>query len=134
VIDHAEKKAGTSSKLALDRTRLAYERTMLSWVRTAIALITFGFSIHQFFPIARTGAAESKSLIGPHEFGLTMIIVGLLALLLSALEHRSAVAMLKAQYPVAEGYLDIPHSRAAILAALIGLLGLLALFSMVFHQ
>ena len=134
MIDHAEKETGASNRLALDRTRLAYERTMLSWVRTAIALITFGFSIHQFFRIARTGVPERNSLIGPHKFGLTMIIVGLLALLLSALEHRSAVAMLKAQYPVAEGYPDIPRSRAAVLAALIGLLGLLALFSTVFHE
>ena len=42
-------KADAASKLALDRTRLSYERTMLSWIRTAIALITFGFSVHQFF-------------------------------------------------------------------------------------
>jgi putative membrane protein len=91
------------SKLALDRTRLAYERTMLSWVRTAIALISFGFSIHQFFQIAR-GPPGEQAFIGPHELGMTMIIIGLLALLLAALEHRSAIDALRVQYPVTEGY------------------------------
>ena len=58
---------------------------MLAWVRTATTLITFGFSIQQFFRIARQVAAASKGLIGPDVFGLTMIIIGLLALLLAVL-------------------------------------------------
>jgi putative membrane protein len=127
-------KADVSSRLSLDRTRLSYERTMLSWVRTATALISFGFSIQQFFRIARAGVAESNRLIGPHEFGLLMIIVGLLALLLATLEHRSAIQALKVQYPVTEQYPDIPRSRARVLAALIALLGLLALASMMFRE
>jgi putative membrane protein len=123
-----------SSKLALERTVLSYERTMLSWVRTATALITFGFSIQQFFRIARAGTADGKGFVGPHEFGLTMIIIGLLALLLATLEHRSAILSLRARYPTAEQYPDIPRSRARVLAALIALLGLLALLSMLFRD
>jgi len=122
-------KADAASDLALDRTRLAYERTMLSWIRTAIALITFGFSVHQIFRLARAGAAEASGFIGPREFGMVMIVTGLLALLLAALEHRSAMRALKAQYPVAAGYPEIPRSRPAQLAALIAVLGLLALVS-----
>lgn len=117
------------SKLALNRTRLAYERTMLSWVRTAIALISFGFSIHEFFHVARAGEPRRQDVIGPHELGMTMIVIGLLALLLAALEHRSAIAALRMQYPVTEGYPEIPRSRATLLAALIAFLGLLALFA-----
>ena len=123
-------RADASTKLALDRTRLAHERTMLSWVRTATSLITFGFSIQQFFRIAHTGVAQSNRLISPHEVGLAMIVIGLLALLLAALEHRSAARELKAQYPVEAGFSDAPRSRAGVLAALIALLGLLALFEM----
>ena len=122
-------KADTASKLALDRTRLAYDRTMLSWIRTATALISFGFGIQQFFRIARPGALESKGWIGPHEFGLMMVAIGLLALLLAALEHRSAIRLLRAQYPVTEQYPDIHRSQASVLGGLIAILGLLALFS-----
>ena len=56
---------------------------MLSWVRTATALITFGFSIQQFFRIARAGTPDGKGLVGPHTFGLAMIVMGLLTLLLA---------------------------------------------------
>jgi uncharacterized membrane protein YidH (DUF202 family) len=55
---------------------------MLSWVRTATALISFGFSIQQFFRITRAGAPERDQIVGPDEFGFAMIVVGLLALLL----------------------------------------------------
>jgi putative membrane protein len=127
-------KADTSSKLALDRTRLAYERTMLAWVRTATSLISFGFSIQQFFRLARAGVPESNRLIGPYEFGLVMIVIGLVALLLATLEHRSAMQALKVQYPVTEQYPDIPRSRASVMAALIAVLGLLAPFSMIFRE
>jgi putative membrane protein len=133
--DHGESsiKPDAASKLALDRTRLSYDRTMLAWVRTAIALISFGFSIQQFFRIAKPGASEGKGLITPHEFGMAMIIIGLLALLLAALQHRSHLAALRAQYPVTEGY-KIQHSGAALLAALIAILGMLALLAAVMHE
>ena len=127
-------KADASTKLALDRTRLSHERTMLSWVRTATSLITFGFSIQQFFRITRAGVAQSNRLIGPHEFGLAMIVIGLLALLLATLEHRSAAQELKVQYPVEAGFSDAPPSPARMLAALIALLGLLALFEMLSRE
>jgi putative membrane protein len=116
------------SRLALDRTRLSYDRTMLSWVRTAIALISFDFSIQQFFRIARAGAPGGKPLIGPDEFGIVMILLGLLALLLATLQHRADIAALKTQYPTTAGYQELPRSQAARLAGLIALLGL-ALFS-----
>ena len=122
-----------STRLSFERTVLAFERTMLSWVRTATALISFGFSIQQFFRMARGGAAERSQVVGPDEFGLAMILIGLLALLLAALNHRSDIKALKLQYPEQDNYPAIPRSRAAILAALIAVLGMLALFSMLFR-
>jgi putative membrane protein len=135
VTDHVEMKAtgpDASSKLAIERTYLAYDRTMLAWVRTATTLITFGFSIQQFFRIARQGAAASKG--GPDVFGLTMIIIGLLALLLAVLDHRWAIQTLEAQYPITEQYPRFPRSRARLLAALIGLLGVLAVTTMLVRE
>jgi putative membrane protein len=125
-VEHRAAVPGAEIKLAVDRTRLANDRTMLSWVRTATALITFGFSVQQFFRIANNGNVERTGIIGPHEFGFSMIVVGLLALLLATLEHRSAVRVLKAQYPQA----NIRLSLAGVLAALVSILGLLALLSM----
>ena len=116
--------------LAAGRTRLAYDRTMPSWIRTATALITFGFSIHQFFQIANKEVVERTSFIGPYEFGMLMIVVGLLALLLATLEHRSAIHALQAEYPKTKPYGSIHRSLAVVLAALVSILGLLALFSM----
>jgi putative membrane protein len=126
--------ADASSRLALDRTRLAYERTMLSWVRTATALITFGFAIYNFHSIANASGQQSFRLLGPHGFGLSMGGIGLLALLMATLEHRSAIRDLRAQYPLEHHYPYMPRSRARVLAALIALLGLMAFFIMIFRQ
>lgn len=123
-----------STILSVDRTRLAYDRTMLSWIRTATALITFGFSIEQFFRLAQVKVGESKDLIGPQEFGLLMISIGLVGLLLATLQNRSAIQALAVQYPAKEGYSEIPRSRAVMLAALIAVLGLMALISMIVRQ
>jgi len=101
VVDHAEKSVSrpdASTDLAFDRTHFAYERTLLAWVRTA-TLITFGFAIQQFFRIARAGTPDGKVIIGTHGFGLTMISVGLLALHLATLQHRSDMLALQHQYP-----------------------------------
>ena len=132
--EQAEKGPDVSTVLSLDRTRLAYDRTMLSWIRTATSLITFGFSVEEFFRIAKTGIPESKDLFGPREFGLVMISVGLVALLLATLQNRSAIKALAAHYPAKEGYSEISRSRALMLAALIAVLGLLALLSMLVHH
>lgn len=119
-----------STDLAVDRTRRSYERTLLSWVRTATALITFGFSVQQFFRLARAGMPPSGGLIGPHAFGLSMITIGLVALILATLQHRWDMAALQARYPAKEPY----RSNATILAGLVGLLGVLGFLSMLFHD
>ena len=104
---------------------------MLAWVRTSTLLITFGFGIQQFFRATR--GPDYADLIGPRTFGLTMIIIGLLALLLAALQHRSAIEALKLSYPEREHYPAIRRSNAWLLGILIALLGLLALVSALFR-
>lgn len=120
-------RAGASNELALHRTLLAHERTMLAWIRTATSLISFGFSIQQFFRLSRVAESAPDRLIGPSEVGTAMTIFGLLALLLAALDQRAALRALSLQYPLSAGYPPIPRSRARILASLIALLGLFAL-------
>lgn len=123
-------RADGSSRLAFDRTRLAYERTMLSWVRTAASLITFGFSIQQFFRLTATDAGSRHGPQVPHLFGTAMVAVGLFALLVAAIEHRQAIEALRRDYPVSLGYPRIGRSHARVMASLIGLLGVLALILM----
>jgi inner membrane protein YidH len=120
-----------SAKLSLQNTVLSHERTMLAWVRTSTSLITFGFGIQQFFRTTR--GPDNPDLIGPRTFGLTMIIIGLLALILAALQHRSAIEALKLSYPEREHYPAIRRSSARLLSILIALLGLLAIVSALFR-
>jgi putative membrane protein len=124
-------RADASVTLSVDRTRLAYERTLMSWIRTATSLITFGFSIYKFFQIeSERSAATSTRLIGPREFAIMMIGIGLTSLLLAAIEHSRDLSALKAQYPQAK----FPRSTARFMAGLISLLGVSAIVAAVFRQ
>jgi putative membrane protein len=118
-----------SISLAVDRTQLAYDRTLLAWIRTATALITFGFTIYKFFQLelARIQSRPEQPL-GPTHFALLMIIIGLASLLFASLEHRRELQDLRARYPG-------PHrTLARVLAVLVSLLGIAALFAVVLRQ
>ena len=117
-----------STKLAFDRTWVAYERTMLAWVRTATSLITFGFSVYKFFQIVRAEGGPTNHLIGARQFGLLLVSIGLASLALATVEYRQNIRRLGAQY---EGR---PRSLAVIVAALISILGIVALSAMIFRQ
>lgn len=115
-----------STQLAFDRTRLAYDRTMLAWIRTATSLITFGFSVYKFFDIETRGSRSG--LVGPREFGIIMISIGLLSLLLATIQHRSDRTRLRIASP------DVPRSGAAAVAGLIAVLGIFALVLVLLRQ
>lgn len=107
--------------LAVERTRVAYDRTMMAWIRTAISLLTFGFGIYKFFEIGtgRTQAAAHR--IGPREFGLAMVSIGLISLMIAAFDNRRNISQL-------EAFAHIKHrSKATLLAVLIGFLCILAI-------
>ncbi len=117
------------TRLAVDRTRLAYERTLMAWVRTATSLISFGFTIYKFFQFELKDRPPSpEPLIGARGFALIMIATGLVALLLSTLEHRRSMRAMRAEFG------HVPASTAAIVAALISLLGILAFIAVVLHS
>lgn len=121
-------KLDVSTKLAFDRTRVAYERTMLAWVRTATSLITFGFSVYKFFQLQHVGGEHANYLVGPREFSLLLVSLGLASLLLAAVEHRLNMQGLRAQYA------DVPRSLAGVVAGLIAVLGIGALIVMILRQ
>jgi inner membrane protein YidH len=107
------------TRLAVDRTALAHERTLMAWVRTATSLISFGFTIYKFFQFELKGQPPSpERFIGPRGFALFMIGIGLVALLLSTLEHRRSMHAMRAEFG------NVPLSTAAVVAGLISLLGI----------
>lgn len=117
-----------STELAFERTRASYERTMMSWIRTSTSLITFGFSIYKFFQLEELGHARPDRLIGARGFAFLLVIIGLVTLVLATIEHRSNIRGLAALYSGRQ------RSLAVLLAALISVLGIVALLAMIFRQ
>ena len=130
----AEQTAGSapaldvSTRLAFDRTRAAYERTMMAWIRTATSLITFGFSIYKFFQIEAPAPGRQNRLIGPRGFAFMLVSIGLFSLTIATFEYRQNIRTLGAQYA------GKPRSLAVLVAALISILGILALVVIIFRQ
>ena len=117
-----------STILAFDRTRAAYERTMMAWIRTATSLITFGFTIYKFFQIEAPAGGQRNRLIGPRGFAFILVSIGLFSLILATLEHRQNIRTLGARYAGRQ------RSLAVLVAALISILGVLALVAIIFRQ
>lgn len=117
-----------ATQLAFERTRNSYETTMMSWIRTATSLITFGFSIYKFFQIEAPSERQRSYLIGPRGFALALVSIGLFSLLLATVENRQNIRALGAQYAGKQ------RSLSVVVAALISILGILALFAMIFRQ
>jgi putative membrane protein len=121
--------ASTADQLAVERTWLAHERTTMAWVRTATSLISFGFTIYKFFQLElRKPVSSTVPLVGPREFALIMIAIGLVALILANIQHYQAMARLRAMSG------ETPRSVAGIVAWLVGGLGVIALLAVFFHQ
>ncbi len=113
-----------ATRLAVERTRLAYERTLMAWVRTSASLITFGFTIYKFFEFERTGGTMQpvRGAFSPRTFALLMIAIGLMTLVMAAVQHRQSLAAMRAEYG------DAPAiSTAGLTAMLFTLLGVVAL-------
>jgi len=119
----------TGDKLAFERTRLAYERTMMAWIRTATALIAFGFGMYklfQFMPFA-TGMKPGEHVVNPSAFAFVLAFLGNLSLLLAAIQHRVSLQRMRAFG------LKVPYSAAAILGALLSLVGIAVLLIVLLH-
>jgi putative membrane protein len=117
-----------STALAFVRTRAAYERTMMAWIRTATSLITFGFSIYKFFQLEEYRKLEPDRLIGPRQFSLALVSIGLVSLLLATIEYRQNMRALRDEY--ADGH----RSLAVFVAALLSIVGIVAILLMIFRQ
>ena len=117
----------TATLLALERTRVAYERTMMAWVRTGTSLITFGFTVYKFFQLDEAIKLSGRMLVGPREFAIGLILVGLMSLLLGTVEHARDLRKLRHLHP------QMPGSLSRWVAIVMVLLGTVALAAVVMH-
>lgn len=121
--------ASISTRLAVMRTHQANERTLMAWVRTATSLITFGFTIYKFFEFqVERGVKVQKRLLGPREFAMIMIGIGVTALILATLQHGMNMRRMSAEYGKSS------FSVAILVASLISGLGALALMAVFFRE
>lgn len=81
------------STLALVRTTFSSERTVLSWIRTSASLYAFGFSVAKFTDFLDQQEREMST--GLDRLGLALILVGVLGLVLSLVEHMRRVRTMK---------------------------------------
>ncbi len=117
----------SSNELGLERTHLAYERTMMAWIRTSVSLISFGFSVYKFFDYLGEEQAVSSGVIGPRRFAMMTISAGIFALVAAVAQHWWAARMLhKAGVRL--------HSLASVVAALVAIVGVLALTAVILRQ
>ena len=66
----------------------------MAWVRLAVSMITFGFTIYKFSSSSCKVAPRWRAASwDPRGFAFTMIAIGLLALLLSTIQHARACAV-----------------------------------------
>ena len=102
----------------------------MAWVRTAVSMITFGFTIYKFFQFEVQGRAPlENSVLGPRGFALIMIGIGVLALIVTTIQHRRSMRALRAEFGDV-----LPPSVAPLVAGLVGMLGLIALVSVSVRQ
>lgn len=119
------------------RTRLSIERTMMSWVRTAVSLIGFGFTIVQFFNRVQDlpGIKPARFADAPRYLGLTLILCGIVALVISVWEYQWTLRYLwGGDFTVVAGVTKEGKQTPLIAVAIaLILIGLFAFFSVLFR-
>ncbi|MGD9108264.1 MAG: DUF202 domain-containing protein [Gammaproteobacteria bacterium] len=105
------------TELAAQRTVMAADRSLMAWVRTGLALIGFGFSIYAFLQSLATGEKLPINIQAPRRIGLFLLALGILCIILGALQDWIAIKNIKKIYQVAVWRITL------FIAVTIGILG-----------
>lgn len=107
------------------RVFFAAERTLLAWLRTGLTIIAIGFVVARFGLFAQLLARQSHDHSGATpalmsaSLGTVFVVVGSLAIVVAAVQHRRFVATLTAS--------DLPpayaRNFAVVLSAVVAALG-----------
>jgi putative membrane protein len=130
--------ASRRTALSFQRTRMSADRTLMSVIRTSLSLIGFGFTIYQFFRYLRetAGGAELVRSAAPRNFGLALVILGVVMLSLGIWKHIIFMLELRAERKMfanqglIPGDDTFPISITLITATMLLMLGLLAIVGM----
>ena len=123
--------------MSFQRTRMSADRTLMSVIRTSLSLIGFGFTIFQFFQKMHA-AQVLKSSEAPRHFGQALVWLGIAMLVLGIGYHVNFMLGLRKEREQlkAEGLIhaesQFPVSLTLLIAVLLLVIGLLAVFSMTF--
>jgi len=136
--DRFATEATAGNHFAWLNTRQALERTFMAWIRTAVSLISFGFTIVQFFQRFSQMQSEGSRPLSPGApriLGLALIGVGILCLAISSWQYRQGVKyMWQPKFRAIAGIGERPIRSAAFLAAMVLLaIGLFAFLSVFFR-
>lgn len=115
----------TTTELARERSRAATERTLMAWIRTSLSLIGFGFGIgkiQDYIEMTHPGRIHDP-IHGARIFGGSFIALGILAIIMAAIQHWRRLSQIKQDVYVYSAPLPLSEV-VAVLLLLIGLFGL----------
>jgi putative membrane protein len=97
--------------MSFQRTRLSGDRTMMSVIRTSLSLISFGFTIYQVLDkLLQAGTVRHSA--APRNFGLTLVLLGMLLLVGGLIQEvRFAAELRRTRDGMAEAGLIYGQSR-----------------------
>ncbi len=93
--DPATELSSNRTSLSFERTQMSADRTLMSTVRTSLALISFGFTIHEVFSRGSNlvpGVDQSG-----RRLGLALLVLGVLLLVMGIVSHSLFVRALGAR-------------------------------------
>ncbi|MGE4303352.1 MAG: YidH family protein [Novosphingobium sp.] len=123
--------------MALQRTRMAADRTLMAEIRTSLSMIAFGFTLYETF----RRFAQAMDVAGsnaPRNFGLSLIVLGLLILSGGIWRHIQFANELRARRKelvtdiLIHGDSAYPISVSLIVAVGLFVVGILAVLTVAF--
>lgn len=136
--DHRTEMSMRRTGMSFHRTRMSADRTLMSEMRTALSLIGFGFTIYQAFEKLHQGGVIAQSH-APRNFGLSLIVLGVLLLVGGIARHLQfsaelrAMRRLMAEEGLVHGETRFPVSVTLVTAVLLMALGVAAFMGIVFN-
>jgi len=121
--------------MAFQRTRMGADRTLMGVIRTSLSLISFGFTIYQFLGHLQISSNPNAA----RNFGMALVVLGFAMITIGIVYHVHFMWGLRLQRKemIAKGLIygqsHFPPSLTLITAALLWLIGLLAVSSMIFR-
>ena len=117
----------SADDMARERTIMAADRTLMAWIRTTLSMISFGFTIYKFLQaMFESGKSALVSRpVGPRNFGLALISLGVWALAIACLQYWREMRRFDPG--------RTPFSLTLAVAGFVALFGVLALMNLLFH-